>query len=339
MPRKFKVEKTIEITSPNDPDSAIVKVGKQSGEQRYRDGTGKKFRDPNVYVKGGRFPHQQVGAALGWYFDGLSYREVARNMARTFEIPEPGEATIYRWVQSYARGAVKAVKDLKANTGDEWVADETMVKVDGHPYWIWNVMDSKTRYLLAMHLTPDRDVRAATRVMREAKDAAASPPKSIRTDRLKSYGPAIKAVFGTGNVAHIKTDGIAAEVNNNLSERLQGTIKERDKVLRGFKRASTAQDYLGGWKLDYNYFRPHHAIGKRTPASLAKVEAPFNNWQGVAQTITAKGAASKSMRPVDTPGFKAKKKLGRPSTKRRGRARPTHEDKLPTQKSLDLGKK
>ena len=40
---------------------------------------GKKFRADYI-VKGSLYPVQQVGAALGWCFDGLSYREVARNL-------------------------------------------------------------------------------------------------------------------------------------------------------------------------------------------------------------------------------------------------------------------
>ena len=181
-------------------------------------------------------------------------------------------------------------------------------------------MDAKTRYMLAIYLTPDRNLRAAKKVMRMAKDAAKDPPKRIRTDRLKSYPSAIKAVFDGDDVEHIQTEGLAAEVHNNLSERLQGTIKERDKVLRGFKRPGAAQEYLDGWMLDYNYFRPHHALDKATPASKAGVTVPFENWQGVARNITAKTRRAKNLRPVDTPGFRPQKRKGRPITRPRGRA-------------------
>lgn len=312
--------RTFTIACPNKDGGKIVKVGKQSGHQRYRCETcGKKFRDPAAQGMGKRYPVNQIGSALGWYFDGLSYREVARNMARTFDIPEPDETTIYRWVQSYGPAAVNVVKDVKANTGDEWVADETMVTVDGQKYWIWDVMDAKTRYMLAIYLTPDRDLRAAKKVMKMAKDAAINTPKRIRTDRLRSYPPAIRSVFD-GKVEHIQTDGLAAEVHNNLSERLQGTIKERDKVLRGFKRPGAAQEYLEGWMLDYNYFRPHQTLGMETPASKAGVKTPFENWQGVARNITAKTRRVKNLRPLEMAEFKPKKKLGRPRTRPRGRA-------------------
>ena len=295
--------RTFTIACPNEDGGKIVKVGKQSGHQRYRCETCRTyFRDPAAQGKGKRYPVNQIGSALGWYYDGLSYREVARNIARTFQIPEPDESTIYHWVQSYGPAAVNAVKELKADTGDEWVADETMVKVDGQRYWIWNVMDSKTRFMLAIYLTPDRDLKAAKKVMKMAKDAAANPPKRIRTDRLPAYKRAIGDVFDGDDVQHIQTDGIAAEIHNNLSERLQGTIKERDKVLRRFKRPGAAQEYLEGWMLDYNYFRPHRALDMDTPASKTKLNPPFENWQGVARNVTAKTRRMKNLRPVETPG-------------------------------------
>ena len=89
-------------------------------------------------------------------------------------------------------------------------------------------------------------------------------------------------------------------------------------MLRGFKRPASAQQYLDGWVLDYNYFRPHHALGKETPASKAGVEAPFENWQGVAHKVRAKGKDG-TQRARDLPGFTPKKRLGRPIIHPRGR--------------------
>ena len=350
--------RTFTIACPKGDGGLIVKVGKQSGHQRYKCKTcGTYFRDQSHIGKGKQYPVEQIGAALGWYFDGLSYREVARNMARHFKIPEPAEETIYRWAQAYAEDAVEAVKGNKAKTGTEWVADETKVKIDGEPYWLWNVMDAETRFILAANITHERDLKAAIKVMKMARNSAVNPPDTIRTDRLPAYPRAISTVFGKGKVEHIKTDGIAAEVHNNLSERLQGTIKERNKVLRGFKRPASAQQYLDGWVLDYNYFRPHHALGKVTPASKADVDAPFENWQGVALKVRAMGKGG-TQRARDLPGFTPKRKVGRKRTKPRGRlaleARAIDEpvkrrerkrplvaygERPPSQAKLDTGKR
>ena len=198
-----------------------------------------------------------------------------------------------------------------------------------------------------------------------ARDATANLPRRIRTDRMKSYPSAIKRVFD-GKVKHAQTDGLAAVVNNNLIERLNGTVKERYRVFRGFKPLDSAQQYVDGWVLDYNFFRPHLSLkGKATPASVAKAKPQFFSWEDVARTVDAVGRVPKATRPKEKPGFKPKKKLGRRRTKPRGRkaleqakalgweGRPigaprprdrkrkaaAYAERLPTQLSLDMGKR
>ena len=166
----------------------------------------------------------------------------------------------------------------KAHTGREWVADEMAVKVGGQQYWNWNVMDAKTRYILASHLSKRRTTGEAVKVFEKARANADTLPKTIKTDRLKSYIDASERVFGA-DVKHVQSDGIRAAVNNNLSERLQGTFRSRTKTLRGLDSRATGQDYLDGWVLSYNLFREHESLGDKTPAEAAKVNSPFKSWE------------------------------------------------------------
>ena len=113
-------------------------------------------------------------------------------------------------------------------------------------------MDAGTRYALAVHLSPNRDHRPAVAVMRKTMAAADAPPRSITTDKLGSYTSTIKSVFP--DAEHIQSEGIMARVNNNLSERLQGTIRDREKTLRGLDGLESGQRYLDGWAINYNLF-------------------------------------------------------------------------------------
>ena len=188
---------TFSVSFPEGHEGKVIKSGKPAGKQRYRCKTcGKKFREPGEIQEGRRYPVQQVGADIGWYYDGLSYREVARIAARCFETEEPSESTIYPWVQGYTKGTLDALAVVKAHTGPEWVADEMMANIAGHKFWSWNVMDAKTHCIPSVHLTNKRDARQAAVVMRKAKKAAANAPYRIHTGRLPAYSKAIKAVFG-----------------------------------------------------------------------------------------------------------------------------------------------
>lgn len=87
-------------------------------------------------------------------------------------------------------------------------------------------------------------------------------------------------MFG-GDTAHIQSGGIRAEINNNLIERLHGTIKDRTKVMRGLANRETAKMVMAGWQVHYNFFRPHQALKGKTPAEAAGVESPFRSWAEV----------------------------------------------------------
>ncbi len=157
-----------------------------------------------------------------------------------------------------------------------------MVNVGGTNYWLFNVMDSDSRFLLAAYLSPERTTRAAATALALARERAQSLPEQIKTDRLPSYRRAMPQAFPTHKVEHVVSKGIRAEINNNLSERLQGTIRDRDKTLRGLKSRETGQAYVARLVTHYNYFRPHESLKGKRPAEAAGVERPFTSWEDVA---------------------------------------------------------
>ena len=169
---------------------------------------------------------------------------------------------------------------MKVDTGAVWVADEVAVKVGGKRYWLFNVMDSDTRFLLSAYLSPTRTTRAAALAM--ARQRSNNPPRQLKTDGLASYRDAVPRAFPTHPVKHVISNGIKAQINNNLSERLQGTIRDRDKTLRGLKARETGQAYVDGLVTHYNYFRPHESLTGKRPAEAAGAELPFTSWEDVA---------------------------------------------------------
>ena len=190
--------------------------------------------------------------------------------------------TIYRWVRELTAKADSALKPLKVATGDVWVADEVVINVGGQKYWLFNVMDSDSRFLLAAYLSPERTTRAAATALALARERAAEPLEQLKTDGLPSYRRAMRRAFPTHLVKHVVSKGIRAEINNNLSERLQGTIRDRDKTLRSLKSRETGQAYVDGLVMHYNYFRPHESLKGKRPAESEGAEPPFTSWEDVA---------------------------------------------------------
>ncbi|MYB48715.1 MAG: DDE-type integrase/transposase/recombinase, partial [Dehalococcoidia bacterium] len=286
---------TYVVACPNGDNGEIIKDGFQSGHQRYECTLcGKKFREPGIYREGQRYPIRQVADVLQGVIDGQSYREAARSLARTFETTKPSEATVYEWMQGYARGAHEATKGIKVDAGNELAVDEMTIKLGGTRYWLWIAMDMKSRFVLATHLTPKRDAIAGGILFRKVMETSKRPPAYIRTDGLRAYGAVIKGM--SPRPEHRISRGLDDPVfHNNLIERLNNTVRDRDRPHRGLQFRESAQNFIDGFMIDYNFFRPHSALGKKTPAEVAGVERPFKNWHEVAARVEP---IKKSVRPA-----------------------------------------
>lgn len=136
-------------------------------------------------------------------------------------------------------------------------------------------------HLLAVRVSKARTIPDAVKLFNEAKARAARKPKQIITDGLAAYPEGIEAVFG-GDTRHTIAEGITFKPNNNLIERLNGTFRERIKVMRGLDNPKTADLMLDGFMLHYNHMKPHMGIGNRYPAQAAGLPIVFENWENLA---------------------------------------------------------
>ena len=219
---------------------------------------------------------EQIGASLNMFYDGLSLGDIAGHLAETYNNPV-SRSSVYRWVVRYTVEAIKLLEPLKPIVGNTWVVDETVIKVGGVNWWFWDLIDEDTRFLLASHLSRTRGMLDVATVMRRAWKRADKAPKFIISDQLGVYPDGIERVFGAYS-KHIQAKGMTEEINTNLIERFHGTLKDRTKVLRGFKTTETAELILDGFLIHYNFFRPHMTLSNKTPAEVANIKPPARNW-------------------------------------------------------------
>ncbi len=268
---------------PHCNGTAIVRAGTRAGHQRWLCKPCHRWFTDNAAEPGRRVPPKQVGAAVSMFFDGLSTEDIRRNFGHIFDF-EPSTASVYEWVRDYSDLAEKHLNATKPTTlGDTWVADEMVVKADRRNIWRWTVMDAKTRFILANHVSRSRTLRDATKLFQEARDNAGwRMPRVIVTDGLSAYPAAIERTFGA-HTRHEVSGSVAGSPNNNLIERLNGTTRERTKVMRGLHTEKTADELLEGWTVHYNYFRPHGSLRRRTPSQAAGISTDLHNWEDVAR--------------------------------------------------------
>lgn len=259
--------------------TAVVKNGKRNGVQYYLcKECGRGF----VHNKGlprMRYPVEIVADAVYDYYAGVSLRKIVDGISQKIG-RRPSDSAIYGWVRRLTKIVLAETKKHTPQVGDKWLADECVLKLkDGKKYWLINVIDYDTRFLLASKLFGSRGIKEICLTFKAAKDKAKKSPKLMLTDGLKSYIDSCERVFGADTKHIVTTPFERKELSTNIIERWHGTLKDRLKPMRGMDKSETHQLILEGFVLNYNYLRPHESLKGKTPAEAAKIVSfPYKGW-------------------------------------------------------------
>ncbi len=249
--------------------------------QRFRCRTcGRRFIIDHVFARIHSAPRFVV-AAVDLWAKKVSYRQIADHFRGVYLI-RVTKSTIQRWVKRIIRLLAAFDKACHPVVGGLWHCDETMQKVGGRYRYVWNLMDHKTRYWLASPISDGRTVEDARVPLRIAREVAGVVPQALVTDGYPPYRLAVRKELysNTCFAIHLIIPPIRKTVNNglidlhpgnNINERLQGTLRDWTKAMRGFKTLATAQEQIDGFRAYQNLVKPHAGLGGRTPAECAGV--------------------------------------------------------------------
>ena len=303
----------------------VIRYGTYNGNQRFwcKD-CKRKFAD-NDALSEIQTPVEQIGSAISMFYEGQSLNSITRLITQIYG-SYPSDSTIYRWVSRFTKRAVKELDSYKPpQVGSVWVADETVLKIDGKNVWFWDIIDAKTRFLIATHISLTRTTKDAQTLMKKAYKRTGKMPRVIYTDKLRAYLDGIELTFGA-DTKHKQGSPFNVEANTNLIERFHGTLKQRTKIMRGLKDIESAKLFTQGWLLYYNYLRPHESLRGKTPSQVAGVKYPYQNWQDIVagkriDTISQANATSMTQIPELPEGVKytilRKRIIRRPKRKKR----------------------
>lgn len=258
----------------------ITKYGTKNGKQNYfcKD-CNRKFVD-NIDFENMKYNPQTIALTMDLYFKGVSLRKISHHLKQFYNL-NISHKTVYNWIEKYVQVMNEYVNTISPTLGKVWHTDEMMVNVGGTWEYLWNVMDKETRFQLAGVVSKERKVMDARRVFQCAKkNAGGRRPAFMVTDGLQSYKRAVNKEFKTKikETEHIHKAGFLLKLNNNPVERLNGTIRDREKTMRGLKTEDTP--IIDGHRLYYNFIKPHMALDGQTPSEKAgiTIEGDENKW-------------------------------------------------------------
>jgi len=120
------------------------------------------------------------------------------------------------------------------------------------------------------------DIRPLFRMGREI---AGKQPVTLITDGAANFHETCEKEYFTRNTLnktiHIKDIRFDGKIHNNKMERMNGEIRDREKVTRNLKKMDTP--ILKGEQIFHNYIRPHRALDGKTPAERAGIRVVGTN--------------------------------------------------------------
>jgi transposase-like protein len=157
------------------------------------------------------------------------------------------------------------------------------------------MMDDDTRFWIAQQVSDTKYTADVRPLFADAKEKTGKVPLTLTTDGGKHFMPAFRKEFQSRDrySQHIMDIRLDAKegVHNNIMERMNGEIRDREKTMRGLKTVDTP--ILKGMQIYHNFVRPHEGLNGQTPADRAgiKVEGA-DKWMTLIQNASIKRPAT-----------------------------------------------
>lgn len=243
----------------------------------------------NIGFEGMRASPDMITQAMQLYFTGESLRGVQKFLK--LQGVNMSHVSIYKWIKKYVKLMDNYLSTITPQVGDKWHADEVWLKINGDKKYLFAMMDNDTRFWIAQEVASTKFQHNANNLLKMGKNTVKKTPSVFVTDGLPAYNKAFKEQYAPKNFLHKPSKHIRdihfkhQLSNNNIQERLNGEIRDREKVFRGLKKDNSPA--ITGIKLYHNFIRPHMGLDGDTPADRAGIEIKGDNkWLTIIQNAS-----------------------------------------------------
>jgi len=143
---------------------------------------------------------------------------------------------------------------LRALPQWRWHLDEVFVRINGETHYLWRAVDHEGE-VLESFVTKKRDRKAVLRFLKRTMKRYGRPRATV-TDRLRSYGAAMKVI---GNAA----DQECGRWPNNRAENSHQPFRRRERAMAKFRDIKTLQKFAAVHASIHNHFNLDRHLNRR----------------------------------------------------------------------------
>ncbi len=156
------------------------------------------------------------------------------------------------------------VSRMRAYSDWQWHLDEVFVKISGETHYLWRAVDHEGE-VLESYVTKRRDRKAALKFLRKTMKRYGQP-HVIVTDKLRSYGAAMKVI---GNIDRQDT----GRWLNNRAENSHLPFRRRERAMLRFRQMRSLQKFVSVHASVCNHFNQERHLYSRNKFKLNRIVA------------------------------------------------------------------
>jgi putative transposase len=148
----------------------------------------------------------------------------------------------------------RRARNLRAVPQWRWHLDEVFVKINGEMHYLWRAVDHEGE-VLEVFATKRRDRRAALRFLKRAMKRYGRP-QAIVTDRLRSYGAAMRDIG-------VERRQLCGRWLNNRAENSHQPFRRREGAMSRFRDIKTLQKFAAVHASIHNHLNHDRHLNRR----------------------------------------------------------------------------
>ena len=163
----------------------------------------------------------------------------------------------------------KRIQQMRAYSNWQWHLDEVFVKINGETHYLWRAVDHEGE-VLESYVTKRRDRKAALKFLRKSMKRFGAP-QILVTDKLRSYGAAMKVI---GNADRQET----GRWLNNRAENSHLPFRRRERAMLRFRQMRSLQKFVSVHASVHNHFNQERHLYSRSNFKLNR-SAALAEWR------------------------------------------------------------